>query len=34
VAAKERARTMKQGKWEKKRLTGFELRGKTMGVIG
>jgi len=26
--------TMKQGKWEKKRLTGFELRGKTMGVIG
>jgi len=26
--------TMKQGKWEKKRLTGFELRGKTMGIIG
>ncbi len=26
--------TMKQGKWEKKRLTGFEVRGKTMGIIG
>ena len=26
--------TMKQGKWEKKRLTGFELWGKTMGIIG
>jgi len=26
--------TMKQGKWEKKRLTGFELRGKIMGIIG
>jgi len=26
--------TMKQGNWEKKRLTGFELRGKTMGIIG
>lgn len=26
--------TMKQGKWEKKRLTGFEIRGKTMGIIG
>lgn len=26
--------TMKQGKWEKKRLTGFELKGKTMGIIG
>ncbi len=26
--------TMKQGKWEKKRLTGFELQGKTMGIIG
>lgn len=26
--------TMKQGKWEKKRLIGFELQGKTMGIIG
>jgi D-3-phosphoglycerate dehydrogenase len=26
--------TMKLGKWEKKRLTGFEVRGKTMGIIG
>ncbi|MCK5670193.1 hydroxyacid dehydrogenase [Candidatus Bathyarchaeota archaeon] len=26
--------SMKQGNWEKKRLTGFELRGKTMGIIG
>ena len=26
--------TMKQGKWEKKRLTGFELKGKTLGIIG
>jgi D-3-phosphoglycerate dehydrogenase len=26
--------TMKQGLWEKKRLTGFEVRGKTMGIIG
>ena len=26
--------TMKQGKWEKKRLSGFEIRGKTMGIIG
>lgn len=25
---------MKHGKWEKKRLMGFELRGKTMGIIG
>ena len=26
--------TMKQGKWEKKRLSGFEIKGKTMGIIG
>lgn len=26
--------TMKQGKWEKKRLSGFEVRGNTMGIIG
>ncbi len=26
--------TMKQGKWEKKRLTGFEIQGKTLGIIG
>ena len=26
--------TMKQGKWEKKRLSGFEVSGKTMGIIG
>lgn len=26
--------TMKQGLWEKKRLTGFEVSGKTMGIIG
>jgi D-3-phosphoglycerate dehydrogenase len=25
---------MKQGKWEKRRLTGFELKGKTLGIIG
>jgi D-3-phosphoglycerate dehydrogenase len=25
---------MKQGKWEKKRLTGFEIQGKTLGLIG
>jgi D-3-phosphoglycerate dehydrogenase len=27
-------RTMKQGKWEKKRLMGVEVYGKTLGVIG
>lgn len=27
-------RLMKQGKWEKKRLVGIELYGKTLGVIG
>ncbi|MBN2149483.1 MAG: hypothetical protein JW726_18995 [Anaerolineales bacterium] len=26
--------TMKQGKWEKKKLEGIELNGKTLGVIG
>lgn len=26
--------TMKQGRWEKKRLTGIELGGRTLGVIG
>ena len=26
--------TMKQGKWEKNRLTGIEISGKTLGVIG
>lgn len=26
--------TMKAGKWEKKKLEGFELEGKTLGVIG
>jgi len=26
--------TMKEGKWEKKNLTGFELYGKTLGIIG
>lgn len=26
--------TMKQGKWEKKKLQGIELNGKTLGVIG
>ena len=26
--------TMKQGLWEKKKLTGSELRGKTVGIIG
>jgi D-3-phosphoglycerate dehydrogenase len=26
--------TMKQGKWEKNRLTGIELSGRTLGVIG
>ncbi len=25
---------MKEGRWEKKRLTGTELRGKTLGVVG
>lgn len=25
---------MKQGKWEKKKLTGFEIHGKTLGIIG
>ena len=25
---------MKQGKWEKSRLTGFEIEGKTLGIIG
>ena len=25
---------MKQGKWEKKNLTGFEIQGKTLGIIG
>ena len=26
--------TMKQGKWEKNKLTGFEVSGKTLGIIG
>ncbi len=26
--------TMKQGRWEKKSLTGFEIEGKTLGIIG
>lgn len=26
--------SMKQGKWEKKKLTGFEIQGKTLGIIG
>ena len=26
--------SLKQGKWEKKRLKGFELYGKTLGIIG
>jgi D-3-phosphoglycerate dehydrogenase len=26
--------TMKQGKWEKKKFTGSELRGKTLGLVG
>lgn len=26
--------TMKAGKWEKKKLTGFEIKGKTLGIIG
>lgn len=26
--------TMKAGRWEKKKLTGFEIKGKTLGVIG
>ncbi|HVB33357.1 MAG TPA: phosphoglycerate dehydrogenase [Patescibacteria group bacterium] len=26
--------SMKQGKWEKKKLTGTELRGKTLGIVG
>jgi len=26
--------TMKEGKWENKNLTGFELYGKTLGIIG
>ena len=25
---------MKQGKWEKSKLTGFEIQGKTLGIIG
>ena len=25
---------IKQGKWEKKKLTGFEIQGKTLGIIG
>ena len=25
---------MKQGKWEKNQLTGFEIQGKTLGIIG
>ncbi len=25
---------MKQGRWEKKKLTGFEIEGKTLGIIG
>ncbi|MEM2963092.1 MAG: hydroxyacid dehydrogenase [Candidatus Anstonellales archaeon] len=25
---------MKNGKWEKKKLTGFEIEGKTLGIIG
>jgi len=25
---------MKQGKWEKKKLTGFEIQGKALGIIG
>jgi D-3-phosphoglycerate dehydrogenase len=31
---KEANTSMKQGKWEKKRLTGFEIKGKTLGIIG
>jgi len=27
-------RTMKEGKWLKKDLTGFELKGKTVGILG
>jgi D-3-phosphoglycerate dehydrogenase len=27
-------RAMKQGKWEKKRFLGTELRGKTLGIVG
>ncbi|MFA5478517.1 MAG: NAD(P)-dependent oxidoreductase, partial [Candidatus Muiribacteriota bacterium] len=27
-------RTCKEGKWEKKRFVGFELGGKTLGIIG
>lgn len=27
-------RTMKEGRWEKKALTGLELHGKTLGIIG
>lgn len=27
-------RTMREGKWEKKKLKGFELGGKTLGIIG
>lgn len=26
--------SLKNGKWEKKRLTGFEIQGKTLGIIG
>ncbi len=26
--------TLKEGKWEKKKLSGFEVHGKTLGVIG
>ena len=26
--------SMKQGKWEKKKLEGLELRGKTLGLVG
>lgn len=26
--------TMKAGRWEKKKLTGFEIKGKTLGIIG
>ena len=25
---------MKRGVWEKKKLTGAELRGKTLGIVG
>lgn len=26
--------SMKEGKWEKKKFEGFELAGKTLGIIG